>query len=385
MKNLGRLLFAVFFSIQIFSTTGLFAIDSLSVNAKISLITCSPGTELYSTFGHSAIRISDPEHGLDSVYNYGTFDFNTPNFYLKFSQGKLDYMLSRQYWPYFQYEYIETNRWIKEQDLLLNVHDKQAVYELLETNYRPENRFYRYDFFYDNCATRIRDIFKQAMGNRLVFPLEEHTGMSFRNQVEVYTAGLPWSKFGISIALGWPYEKEMQAEEIMFLPDDLLFAFSVAQLDGENLCGTAVEILPSEPEERDLSMRVVYIFGCVFLILALLCLVPGIKNGLLAKMIGSAILLVSGLGGMLVLLLWFATDHQATKMNPDILWLMPVHLYAAFSHKLPSWYYMLCSLLIVIAGLMSIFGPLPLYYLPFEAAILTICLFRYFRKQGISG
>ncbi len=136
------------------------AANKLSDSAVLSLITCSPGTELYSVFGHSAIRISDPVNGIDSIYNYGTFDFNTPNFYLQFSRGKLDYILDRQYWPFFQYEYLLTNRWIKEQVLLLNQSYKQKLYDALEVNYQPQNRSYRYDFFYDNCATRIRDILK---------------------------------------------------------------------------------------------------------------------------------------------------------------------------------------------------------------------------------
>jgi len=381
--KMGRLL-RVFFCLIALSLNGfgVCAADQLSETAVISLITCSPGTELYSIFGHSAVRISDPERGIDSVYNYGTFDFNEPNFYVKFSRGKLDYILDRQYWPYFQYEYLQTNRWIKEQVLLLNQADKQKLYNALEVNYRPENRTYRYDFFYDNCATRIRDILKVCYKDRLNFNLPQKSGASFRSKVEDCTASLPWSKFGISIALGWPYEKEMESEEIMFLPDDLLYGFSTATLDGKDLCGPTVEILPSETEGLSKSMMPVFAVGFIFLILSILTQIPFLRFSVISRGLTAILLFISGAGGILVLLLWFATDHQATKYNPDLLWLIPVNVYAAFSSKIPAIYFQVCMLLISLSMLFVLFGPLPLYYLPFQAGLIMLCYRRARMAEG---
>lgn len=381
--EMGRL-YRIFFCLMTFfgDAFGVNAADKLSEKAVISLITCSPGTELYSIFGHSALRVADPEKGIDSVYNYGTFDFNEPNFYLKFSRGKLNYILDRQYWPYFQYEYLQTNRWIKEQVLLLNQADKQKLYDALEVNFRPQNRSYRYDFFYDNCATRIRDILKVCYKDRLNFNLPEKTGTSFRSKVEDCTATLPWSKFGISIALGWPYEKEMVSEEIMFLPDDLLYGFSTATLDGRGLCGPTVEILPSEPEELSKSMLPVFVTGFIFMLLSILTHLPFLRFNFIGRSLTAFLLFISGAGGIMVLLLWFATDHQATKFNPDLLWLIPVNVYAAFSSKIPALYFKLCMLSIAISILFVLFGPLPFYYLPFQVGLILLSYRRVRMAEG---
>ena len=136
----------------------------LSDSATISMLTASPGEELYSTFGHSAIRIQDPKSGLDVVYNYGTFNPYVDYFYIKFARRKVDYYLSKAQMENFSYEYIAENRSVVEQVLNLTPEQKDKLYLALLNNYKPENRAYRYDFFFDNCATRIRDIFPDALG-----------------------------------------------------------------------------------------------------------------------------------------------------------------------------------------------------------------------------
>ena len=134
-----------------------------SESARFTLLTCTPGPDLYSLFGHSAIRYQDTIRGkmVDWVYNYGTFIFDE-DFYVKFARGKLDYVLSKQDFPFFQEEYIYSGRGIFEQELLFTSKEKQKLLDLLEENYLPQNRTYRYDFFYDNCSTRIRDIIIHA-------------------------------------------------------------------------------------------------------------------------------------------------------------------------------------------------------------------------------
>ncbi len=351
----------------------------LSQNASISLITCSPGDQLYSVFGHSALRVVDPEQGIDSVYNYGTFDFETEGFYLKFARGKLDYMLSRQYFPQFQYTYLLENRSISEAILLLTWEQNQVLYELLEENYKPENQFYRYDFFYDNCSTRISEMLKTAFGEAVDFHCEDSHGITFRNQVEKYTADLPWSLFGISLALGRPYDNEIKGEEIMFLPDELEKYFVKATLNGQALVASPVEILNREEFTAEKSMLTPQFGGIIFLVLTLGLVFLEYRKNKRRVFLRRLILFVIGSIGTLVLLLWVATDHQATKVNLDVLWLMPLALLLFFGVKqvISSWFkaFLVISLLgCAIAIVFSFTSILPSYYLSYEIAIFVFYL-----------
>src|SRR5690606_31625041 len=146
---------------------GMFALLATSISfaqhidtsrTRISLLTCTPGSELYSVFGHSALRVVDSNAVTDIVYNYGTFDFNDPNFYSKFVRGKLNYYLSTEYFRDFVYGYRLEGRGITEQVLLLTAEEKLALKKFLRENLKPENRHYAYDFFLDNCTTRLRDL-----------------------------------------------------------------------------------------------------------------------------------------------------------------------------------------------------------------------------------
>lgn len=344
------------------------AARKLSSSAVFSILTCSPGDELYSVFGHSAIRLHDAAAGVDSVYNYGTFDFDTPGFYGKFAQGRLNYMLSRQYFPIFQHEYLLTNRWVKEQRLVLDSLDAQRLYDLLEENYRPDNRFYRYDFFYDNCATRIRDMLRVALGDRLTFGLPEKSGHSFRDQVETYTARMPWSAFGIYLALGWPYEKEMEAEEIMFLPDGVLEAFSGAQVDGRALAPVTEDLLLREEPETDGVLPVVWITGAIYLLLAIVVLLLRPAFSGLAKPLIHGVAVLTGILGVLLALLWFATDHQATRFNQDLLWLSPLNLLLLPFPRFRNRYFAIAAGACALALLLTFAGVFPMYCLPWQAA-----------------
>jgi hypothetical protein len=344
------------------------AARTLSSSSVISVLTCSPGEDLYSVFGHSAIRIQDPEAGVDSVYNYGTFDFETAGFYLKFAQGRLNYMLSRQYFPIFQHEYLITNRWVKEQRLLLDSTDTQRLYELLETNYRPENRFYRYDFFYDNCATRIRDILREALGERLIFNLPEETGLSFRNRVETYTESMPWSAFGIYLALGWPYEKEMHGEEIMFLPDGVLAAFDGAKLDGRALVAVTEDLLLREDPENATSRPSLWIAGVIYLVLASLAFIFRHKIPALVNSAAYLVASITGLTGLILGLLWVATDHEATRLNPDLLWLSPLNLLLLPFSGSRRKYFAIAAFTCSVTLLLTFAGVFPWYCFPWQAA-----------------
>ena len=153
---------------------------TLTDSSVISLITISPGRELDSRFGHSAIRVHDPNLKLDVAFNYGTFDFNTPGFYLKFLRGKLLYFVNAERFDQMYHVYMRMNRSLKEQQLNLTLKERQEVFKFLIINYKPENRYYLYDFFFDNCSSRIRDVFKNILGSRLEFEEYTNDNRSFR-------------------------------------------------------------------------------------------------------------------------------------------------------------------------------------------------------------
>ena len=193
--------------------------DLLSDGAEISVITCGPGSELYSTFGHSAFRILDRKRNMDKVYNYGTFNFATPNFYAKFVRGKLLYELRAYPFSHFLRSYQEENRWVKEQILNLDQQQKQSIYDFLEENEKPANRGYKYDFFYDNCSTKMYQVLEKTLKDQLLFDDNyEPTDFTHRELIQQYLTNLKWSDFGIDLALGSVIDREISTKQYMFLP-----------------------------------------------------------------------------------------------------------------------------------------------------------------------
>lgn len=322
IKN-GLLIFFALISL------GSAAATSLSENAQMSLLTCSEGDELYSVFGHSAIRIVEPNQ-FDVVYNYGTFEF-TDDFYLLFAQGKLNYQLSRTGFEYFNYEYVVTGRGVQEQVLDLNLEQKQAVLAYLENNYLPENREYLYDFFYDNCATRIRDLFKEVLGSSLVF----HSAfipesVTFRDMIDEKLQPMDWSDFGIDIALGIPCDAPVESEQNMFLPDEVYDEFATATLNGKPLVKSEEELLAMELQIVNPPIDWALMLCVFFLLLAIIDLILFLRGAKISNLIPGLLFTVSSLIGIGVFLLWFATDHVTTKWNMNLIWAFPLHIFVFF-------------------------------------------------------
>ena len=191
----------------------------LSETARASIITCGPGDDFYTTFGHTALRIEDTAQGIDLVYNYGTFDFDTPHFYWKFMRGRLDYRLGRSSFAEFMAEYRYYGRAVWEQGLNYTPQEVSNLFLLLERNYLPEYRYYRYDFFRDNCATRPRDMVYLACGKQEVESgkWKVESGMSYRDYLHSAMRGkLEWWAMGVDLLLGLPADHNCTADEAMF-------------------------------------------------------------------------------------------------------------------------------------------------------------------------
>lgn len=304
-----------------------------SCGLRISLLTCSPGNELYSTFGHTAIRVTDAASGIDEVYNYGTFAF-TDDFYYKFVKGRLLYELSVEDFSSFVLQYQAESRSIAEQELTINCLQKEQLYAALRTNALPQNRFYRYDFLFDNCTTRARDIIAKNSGGEVAYPVL-FTGEqpSFRNLIHGYLnrAHQDWSKFGIDLLLGAKLDREANNLETTFLPDNLMKAFDSTHVRGLPLVAeeTPLLVMPSVATESYLITP--------FVLFALLLLVFGslsfVKKGWAKKAVAVFdffLFFVLGAVGVLLLFMWFGTDHALCANNYNLLWALPTHVVVAF-------------------------------------------------------
>jgi len=186
------------------------------------LLTCGPGTETYSIYGHSALRIVIPEKHSDTVYNWGIFDFSAPNFAWKFAKGRLDYMLDTEIFNGFLKGYYFEKRYVYSQKININAKETSKLLELINENLKPENIKYRYDFFYDDCTTRIRDLLERSIGNKLIYPPPESGKLpTFRDLVGKYQNPYPWLKFGVDLIMGSTADKRASFRDRMFLPIDM--------------------------------------------------------------------------------------------------------------------------------------------------------------------
>jgi hypothetical protein len=324
------------------------ALARLSPDAKFSVLTCSPGPDLYSLFGHSAFRLQDTLGGkpVDVVFNYGVFDAFDDGFYFKFARGKLDYRLQVEYYDYFVESYAMEGRGVWEQDLNFTREQKQRLFELLQANSDEPNCVYRYDFFYDNCSSRIRDMIIRAaaeqptegMGFRYV-PLNDllaintitfkhpcAKGTTYRQSIQKYLDFQPWSDFGIDIALGQPCDNVIGDYGFMFLPDSLMSELQMAELDGHMLCEQPREILPNRTHfDIDYLTAPITLLTLWLLVHAVLTYRARLRKSNLLFFEG-ALLSVISLVSLLVIFLWFFTDHTTTQFNWNVLWASPVHV-----------------------------------------------------------
>jgi hypothetical protein len=341
-------------------SSALFAAPKLSDRASISVITCSPGNELYSVFGHSAIRVSDPE-GADFVYNYGTFSFSD-DFYLLFAQGKLNYRLSRTDFNGFIYEYEMTQRGVYEQVLDLSPERVQAVFDFLEINYLPENQYYLYDFFYDNCATRVRDVLNQTLGDDLTYHSNfASDSASFRNMIDLHLAALPWADFGIDLVLGAPCDKKLQDQDNMFLPDYVFAELERAKINGRPLVRSSRTVHDAGFILTPAPYSVPNLLTLLIAVLAFFNLFRVYQGKKPWIAFERFFLFLFGLLGVILLIMWFATDHSTTKNNMNLLWAVPFHFVAAFfvrsKRAAVKAYFKAFALLGVASTLTALFWP----------------------------
>ena len=325
---------------------------------RISLLTCGPGDdEIWEVFGHTALRVIDSAEHTDLVYNYGTFDYG-PDFEMQFMRGKLLYSLAIQEYKDFVQEYIDAKRSVEEQVLMLNDLQKEHIYAFMEWNADPENKYYKYDFFFDNCATRIRDIFPrpEVFGKSFTFgqTIPPNSRITFRDIINQYFYRDHWTRLGVNILLGSRIDKVMTNSDIMFLPDYLRDGVGGATVNGRKIAPDTVLILPGTKAQPaginyafllTLSIAILTIAGLSFR-----------RLRVLGRIMSALLLFVTGLLGCLILVMWFGTDHQGCRDNFNLLWCLPTNIFVAFFNpKGKGKYALIAMLLILVSLLLDIF------------------------------
>ncbi len=339
---------------RIFLIIFLFIVSfSLKANdeTQFSIITIGPyESELYSAFGHSGIRYVDKNNNIDHFYNYGIFDFNQPNFYVNFLNGKLLYMVAKYDYRSAEKYYINQDRYIKEQVLSLNESEKILLYNILEQNIRPENRTYLYNYVYNNCATQIRDVLNNVYGESLSFTSEPEK-KSFRHLMDLYLENNKWGDLGIDICLGPEIDYIISFDKEMFLPEYLFKGLENAVKDGNKNVVSKTNIINLQKEEfENYSLGPYYIF-LIFFIISIYISFRQVKYGIKYFIFDSIHLMISGIIGCLLIYLWFFTDHLSSY-NFNIVWAMPFNIIISIlilvnpNSSLVKWYMFLYCVLI---------------------------------------
>lgn len=330
MSRLKYFIFCLFMGVA-------FSVQSQSTDSiRFSLLTCAPGTEIYSLFGHTAIRYENYTRRIDVAFNYGMFSFNTPNFIFRFVAGETDYQLGITPYSYFEAEYAMRGSSVYQQVLNLTQSEKERLLTILENNYLPENRIYRYNYFYDNCTTRARDKIEECIEGKVVYP-DSLSGKSYRSIVHEFTAGSPWNEFGIDLCLGAEADKEINKRQQMFSPFYMKYYASNAYIVDAGgtrrpLILDETKIVDVEPEEVQPGF-ILSPLMCGALFLAL-CVVMAWRQWKTQRIWwGWDIVLygLQGLAGCIIAFLFFFSVHPTVGSN----WLL------------------------------ILFNPIPLLYLPF--------------------
>jgi hypothetical protein len=355
----------------------------LSVYSEISIVTAGPGSVLYEAFGHSAIRIKDPVLQLDLIYNYGIFDFNTPDFYTNFTKGNLLYKLARYDFKYFLASYKKDKRWVKQQVLNLNQQQKQAFLIYLENNALPENATYFYDPYFNNCATILRDITSTILKDQVIFSDNNlNKNLSFRQLMDKEIPWNTWGSFGINFILGSKLDTKPDFKQYMYLPDYVYSIFKNSTLFVKNQPESLVKrediLLDYKELEQKISIFSPFLIFSIISFIGIFFTYRDYKKKKRTKWLDFTLLFATGTLGIVVIFLWFFSDHSTTPNNFNFLWAFAPNVFIAFlvlKQHPKKWLHAYFKFLIFMLGLIPVFWVFEIQLFPISAIPLLILLF----------
>ena len=352
--------------------------------AFVSLLTCSPGEEVYSFFGHTALRYCNFEKDIDLVFNYGVFDFTSSDFVWNFVLGNTDYMLGVIEYPYFVQEYAMRGSGVVEQVLNLDSIQTDRLFALLRDNYRPINRVYRYNYFYNNCTTKARDIIETCIADSGFIKYDFSDGQStFRDVVHCFTSVSPWYSFGIDLLLGCDADVVQSARTLQFIPSTLMKDFSRADIVVNSGIAKPLLIKTDRPVEivADNNESTLWFtpLTCFYLVLLLVIVVTCIeyrKNKIFWG-VDVLLLLLQGIAGMLITFMSLFSVHPTVDSNLLIMLFNPlsfivlfVYVYNIIKCRKPK----IMRLQAVTVALFLVVAPFLPQYIPYPVYIFAVTL-----------
>jgi hypothetical protein len=364
-------------------------------SVRISLLTCAPGSEIYALFGHSAIRYENPEKDQDWVFNYGMFSFKEPNFVMRFVKGETDYQLGVVPFRYFEMEYALRGSSVYQQVLNLTDEEKVKLISLLEENYLPSNRVYRYNYFYDNCTTRARDKVEESIQGKVVYP-ETEKEVSFRDIIHEFTAGSEWGEFGIDLCLGSEADEPIDERKQMFAPFYMMEAARGAMI---HRADTVVPLVLEEFKVVDAVLEDEPAFPLSPMTCAMGLLVAtafvvgwGIRKGRPCLAWNVLMFFLQGLGGCIVAFLFFFSLHPTVGSNwllmlfhPLALFYLPIMIYRGIKGKKDPYHWLNVALLTSFMILMPFISQeFNLTVLPLALSLLLVSvghIYTYYLKN----
>ncbi len=374
----------IFFFVLLFvASFGAAQLGDLTASSKISLLTIGNADELHSRFGHTALRIQNPSDSLDIVFGYGGFDFEDPNFYYKFTTGKLDYSMTGHRFNNFVAGYKIENRSIHEQELNLSTGQKKVLFRYLKNNYRPENRNYKYDFLFDNCATKIPEVLNETFPNSINFNGAHLSKEStFRQLIHETLETNSWTSFGIDLALGAVIDRNATANEHQFLPEYVSQQFENATINGKPLVKDKTLVLATRAKEPSgFSIGSPAVILIILLVLVAIISYSDLKEQKRSKWLDFLLFFSTGLAGLIICFLWFMTDHSSTKMNFNLFWAFAPNLIVAFyllKNIIPQWLMKYTFIIIILIALVILLWLIKFQiFSPLLILIIVTLLMRY--------
>ncbi|WP_410880438.1 DUF4105 domain-containing protein [Myroides sp. DW712] len=369
MKTLIALFFALFI---IQGSEAKTADRQLSDKAKVSVLTCGTGSQLYALFGHTAIRVYDPAEGIDRVYNYGLFDFRIPNFYAKFVKGDLLYFVDYEGYESFVTNYAYDNRSVVEQELNLSQVQKQRVWSLLNESLKEENRFYTYKFIDQNCTTKVVDILNEVLPTPVKVDIEGNTA-DYRTILNTYLKERYFEKLGINLIFG---NKVDHPSALLFLPDKFQAGLAHSMNGDQPLVKEEFNIFQPQPVNT-------YVWWNTYWFASLVCAVLlGVSFN---RIVRSIYFVVMGILGLFFLLVGFYSLHSEVLANNVVFLCNPILLLLPFVNnkgKIKKILGLIVVLLLILYAVLNLFSEKLIITLPLYGLTLAT-LYVEFRKTRV--